>query len=624
MPLLDQIKSPADLAGLAPADLPQLAEELRADILEVVGRNGGHLASNLGVVELTIALLRVFNPADDRIIWDVSHQTYAWKLLTGRRAAFRTLRQYQGLSGFQKRYESGCDPFGGGHAGTSLSAAIGMAVARDREKTPHHVIAVIGDASLSNGIAMEALNQIVVSTPRLIVILNDNRMSIGKNVGSLSRKLANMLADPEYNRVKRALEARAHKAGLTRLRSIYYRIEQSIKSLFLGNAFFEGLGIRYVGPVDGHDFDALQKALTVARNSDRPLVLHVVTKKGQGHAAAESHSEDWHAVAPFSPDTPAPSAQPTTGFSQALGHWLERLAETNPRIAAISAAMTSATGLTPFEKKFPQRFFDVGICESHGAVFAAGLAAAGWQPLFAVYSTFFQRAVDSMMHDICLQNLPVVIALDRAGVVGADGPTHHGLYDIAMLRAFPNLTLMQPRDELMLGRMLKTAFELKSPVVIRYPRDAIITAPLPDDCGNAIPPATAEIIEPAEPAGAKKTVWFWALGDRVGLARQTAALLRADGFSAGVVDARFIKPLDLALLREQAQPGVGFITWENAALAGGFGSALREALDEIQPAAHVLRVGWSDTFIPQGTTAQLLACDHQTPQEVAQKARAFF
>ncbi len=619
--LLSDLHSSSDLAGLSVTELRSVAAEVRREILSVVGANGGHLASNLGVVELTLALLRTFNPEDDRVIWDVSHQTYAWKILTGRRAAFPTLRKFEGLSGFQKRSESPCDPFGGGHAGTALSAALGMAAARDRLGEKRHVVAVIGDASLTNGLSLEALNNLSVTTPRLIIVLNDNRMSIGQNVGALSRKLAAMLASPRYNRWKRAIEARAHKIRLTPLRYTYYRIEQAIKSIFLKNAFFEELGIRYVGPIDGHNLTDLENALHVARDSDRPILLHVATEKGRGYARAEQNAEDWHAVPPFEvhPEGHKTLAS-TTGFSFALGHWLERFAETNDRIVALSAAMTAATGLAPFEKKFPQRFFDVGICESHGAVFAAGMATAGYHPVYAVYSTFFQRAVDSMMHDICLQNLPVIIALDRAGIVGADGPTHHGLFDIPMLRALPNLTFMQPRDELVLGRMIKTALSLNTPVVIRYPRGSVLPLPLPEDPGEAIPVGVAEVIETLAPSieasWRHAAVWLWALGDRVQSACQTAALLRNHGFSAGVVDARFIKPIDLALLREQAQPGTLFVTWENGALAGGFGSALREALDGLGLSNGVLRIAWPDEFIPQGTPAQLLEKFGQTPEAV--------
>ncbi|MCL1888014.1 MAG: 1-deoxy-D-xylulose-5-phosphate synthase [Kiritimatiellaeota bacterium] len=644
MPLTD-LHSASDIAALPPAGLKKLAGELRAEILSVVGANGGHLASNLGVVELTLALLRVFDPERDRVVWDVGHQAYAWKILTGRAAEFHTLRQFGGLSGFQKRGESPCDPFGGGHAGTAISAALGMAAARDRKGEKHHVVAVVGDAALANGISLEALNNLVVTTPRLVVVLNDNRMSIGQNVGALSRKLAAMLASPRYNRWKRAIETRAHKIHLTPLRRVYYRVEQAVKSFFLKNAFFEELGIRYVGPVDGHDLAALENALRVARDSDRPILLHVATEKGRGYARAEENAEEWHAVPPFEA---GPSGQPSfaaTGFSHALGHWLERLAADDANIVALSAAMTAATGLAPFAKKHPGRFFDVGICETHGAVFAAGLAASGLRPVYAVYSTFFQRAVDCMMHDICLQNLPVVVALDRAGVVGADGPTHHGLFDIPMLRGLPNLAIMQPRDELQLGRMLKTALALNAPAVIRYPRGGVSPLPLPGDPGEALPLGKAEVIEcpisnteyPTDEIKEKRgeaarhdlniddsvldiepSIWIWALGDCVSDARAAAALLRERGRAVGVVDARFIKPLDTELLRGHAQSGALLVTWENGALAGGFGSAVREALDALGcPGARVLRVGWPDEFIPQGTPAQLREKYGLTPEAVA-------
>ncbi len=601
MSRLEQITQAADVAALPAHELPALADEIRRRLVEVVSRTGGHLASNLGVVELTIALLRVFRPPADKIVWDVGHQSYPWKLLTGRAGRFHTLRQPEGLSGFTKRGESPCDAFGAGHAGTAISAAMGMAVARDRRGGGEAVVAVVGDASLGNGISLEALNALASVTRRLIVILNDNEMSIGGSVGALSSHLGRLLASPRYNRWKTAAERFGHALRLDRLRAPYHRTEQAVKSLFLKNALFEEFGLRYMGPVDGHDLRALCDALTVAKGYDRPIVVHVSTLKGRGFRPAEQNPEAWHGVGCFDPGSGAARAH-GRGYSQMMGERLCALARRDPSVAAVTAAMCAGTGLDGFAKEYPERFFDVGICEEHAVVFAAGMAAQGFRPFVALYSTFLQRAVDCVMHDVCLQRLPVAFCIDRAGVVGGDGPTHHGLFDIPMLRCLPEIVLMQPRDEAELGRMLETARRLDGPSAIRYPREA---PPPAAALGGNEPPeplavGEAEEIEPA--AGAGTCVWFWALGDCVPLACAAAALLRARGKSAGVVNARFIKPLDRARLERQAAAGALFATIENGALAGGFGSALAETVAACGvPAARVLRFGWPDRFVPQGT-----------------------
>ncbi|HQL51284.1 MAG TPA: 1-deoxy-D-xylulose-5-phosphate synthase, partial [Kiritimatiellia bacterium] len=453
---LQHIQSPSDLRTLPAEALPALAEELRTVILDTVSKTGGHLASNLGTVELTIALLRVFAPPGDKVVWDVGHQSYSWKLLTGRRDRFATLRQHGGLSGFPKPEESPYDAFVGGHAGTALSAALGMAVARDRDVGKGHVVAVVGDGSLTNGITLEALNSLDDANTKLIVILNDNEMSISENVGALSRRLGRMLADVRYNRIKAAAEAAGHRLHMTPLRRVYHRLEQAVKSLWLRNAFFEEFGIRYVGPIDGHDFNALENALCTARDDKRSVLIHIATQKGHGFKPAERSPCDWHGVGAFELEARRPP-EGRRGYSQVFGETLTALADGDPRVMAITAAMCGGTGLEPFAARHPARFFDVGICESHAVVFAAGLAASGYRPVFAVYSTFLQRAVDCVMHDVCLQRLPVLFCLDRAGVVGSDGPTHHGIYDIAMLRCLPHLTLMQPKDARELAAMMKTA-----------------------------------------------------------------------------------------------------------------------------------------------------------------------
>jgi 1-deoxy-D-xylulose-5-phosphate synthase len=615
MSILQTITGAGDVGKLPTHALPLLADEIRNRIIAVVSRNGGHLASNLGVVDLTVALLRVFNPPTDKIVWDVGHQTYAWKLLTGRGDRFDTLRQPAGLSGFQKRAESPCDAFGAGHAGTAISAAMGMAAARDRRGGRESVIAIVGDAALGNGISLEALNTLATVTRRLIVILNDNEMSIGGPVGAISSHLGRLLANPRYNRWKAAAEHVGHRLRMDALRGIYHRTEQAIKSLFLKNALFEEFGLRYMGPVDGHDLGALCDALTVARSYDRPILIHVSTLKGRGHRPAELNPEAWHGVGCFDPEGDEAAPAPR-GYSHVLGERLCTLAKRDPSVVAITAAMCGGTGLTGFAQQFPDRFFDVGICEEHAVVFAAGLAAEGMRPFVAIYSTFMQRAVDCVMHDVCLQGLPVVFCLDRAGVVGSDGPTHHGVFDIAMLRCLPNLVFMQPRDEAELTRMLETAVRHPGPVVIRYPRDPAGAA---DAASTAepLPVGVAEVVEPL--TGDGPPVWIWALGDFVALACGTAARLRERGVAAGVVNARFIKPIDRALLLQQAELGARFVTLENGSIAGGFGSALAEELDMLGVTnARVHRFGWPDRFIPQGTTAGLREQFGLTPEALAQ------
>jgi len=514
--LLNSIQSPDDVRSLTPEQLPLLADDVRRTILDTVSKNGGHLASNLGTVELTIALLRIFSPPADKVVWDVGHQSYAWKLLTGRREAFPTLRLYGGLSGFPKPEESACDAAVAGHAGTALSTALGMAVARDRRGGSGHVIAVIGDGSMTNGLSLEALNGLEDIGSKVIVILNDNEMSISENVGSLSRRLGRMLADVRYNRIKAAAEKAGHRLHMTPLRRIYHRLEQAVKSLWLQNAFFEEFGLRYVGPIDGHDFQALENALCTAKEDKRAVLIHVATQKGRGFRPSERAPGHWHGVGAFDLESAQPPERKPGGYSQVFGSTLCEMADSDPSVIGITAAMCDGTGLDVFAARHPDRFFDVGICEGHAVVFAAGLAASGFRPFVAIYSTFLQRAVDSVMHDVCIARLPVVFCVDRAGVVGSDGPTHHGVFDIPMLRCLPNLTIMQPKDTVELVAMLKLARMSEGPSVIRYPRDAgpVVVQPPAID---ALPFGRAEVVRPVG-AGEGRPVWIWALGDWVPLA----------------------------------------------------------------------------------------------------------
>lgn len=611
--VLDRVNLPPDLAGLTPEELTQLAADIRQEIITTVSRTGGHLAANLGAVELTIALLKVFQPPADKILFDVSHQAYTYKLLTGRKAVFGTLRQHGGMSGFLKRDESPYDAFGAGHSGTAVSAALGMAVARDRAGRQEHVVAVVGDGALGSGITFEALNNIATTTQRLIVVLNDNEMSISANVGATARYLGDLLANPRYNRWKGKIEeAVSRLSGRSKwLRRVYYRMEEALKSMFLHSVIFEEFGLRYIGPIDGHDIPRLVQALEIARQYDRPILLHVSTQKGRGYTYAEQRPETWHGTGCFDIDTGTPlSTSAVPSYSQVFGTTLELMAARDERLVAITAAMPAGTGLSAFAERFPERFFDVGICEEHAVVFAAGLATQGVRPVFAVYSTFAQRAVDCVIHDVCLQRLPVVFCLDRAGIVGDDGPTHHGVFDIPLLRAIPGIVLMQPRDGVELAHMLHSAVGWNRPVVIRYPRGA---------CGDFRMPDTLEALPLGEAERLREgwEVQVWALGDMVPAAMDVAARVAAAGYSVGVVNARFVAPLDRDLLATQAKRAKVVVTLENGVVAGGFGSAVREALDEAGYPGRMIRFGWPAEFVPHGSPPRLMEQYGLTPEAMA-------
>lgn len=609
---LDRVNKPEDLANLSVAELDQLAGEIRALIISTLSKTGGHLAANLGVIELTIALLRIFKPPTDKIVWDVSHQGYTYKILTGRKDRFGSLRQFGGLSGFLKREESEYDAFGAGHSGTAMSAALGMAVARDRRGSAEHVVAVLGDGSAGCGISFEGMNHVAATTKRLIVILNDNEMSIAKNVGAMARYMGGLLANPRYNRWKRSVESLASKLRMGLFRTVYYRMEEAIKSVFLRSVIFEEFGLRYIGPIDGHSLHALLDALEIARNSDRPILLHVSTEKGKGYSFAEEQPEKWHGAQQFDIISGEPLTPPgTPTYSSVFGSTLVRMAEQDKRIVAITAGMASGTGLSAFAGRYPDRFFDVGISEEHAVIFAAGMAAEGLRPVFAVYSTFLQRAVDCVIHDVCLQNLPVVLCLDRAGIVGDDGPTHHGVFDIALLRSIPGLVMMQPKDEAELADMLFTAFRLGRPVVIRYPRGRGPGAPVPVE-QRELPLGRADVVRPGT------TVQIWALGDMIPLATETADLLaKENGVNAGVINARFIRPLDEALLLQQAADTKLFVTLENGVIRGGFGAGVGEALHRQGFGGRVLNCGWPDEFVPHGSQETLMGQYGLTSRAIA-------
>ncbi|HZZ59514.1 MAG TPA: 1-deoxy-D-xylulose-5-phosphate synthase [Opitutaceae bacterium] len=604
-PLLPKIRGPQDVKALSAADLPRLADELRQEIIAVTAANGGHVGPNLGVVELTIALHRVFDSGTDRFVFDVAHQGYSHKLLTGRSGDFfRRLRQSGGTSGFLTRTESTHDAFGAGHAGTALSAALGMATARDLLGTSEHVVALCGDAAFTCGITMEALNNVVSSTKRLIVILNDNEWSIARNVGAIAHYLNRLSTSSTYNKVHHDLEK--FFLGLPRgdeVNRIWTKWKRETKDFFVSSSLFEKFGLRYLGPIDGHNIDELVKNLEFAKQADSPILLHVLTKKGHGLDAARRFPEKFHGVGAFDPVTgesrkPAPGTPPT--YQEAFGDAILRLARNDPRIIGITGAMPSGTGLSALAAELPNQFFDVGIAEEHAVLFAAGLATRGLRPVCAIYSTFLQRAYDQVIHDVALQNLPVTFCMDRAGLSPADGATHHGLFDLSYLRCVPNATIMQPKDEDELADMLYTSLQLPGPGFIRYPRGAALGTPVKLH-PTPLPIGHAQVLRDGS------NIMIWALGPMVQDALKLAARLTAEEHvSVGVVNARFVKPLDRSLLLSHAAVVPLLVTMEDHVLAGGFGSAVLEALQEANCPAAVERIGWPDKFVEHGSSVEIL------------------
>lgn len=601
--ILETINGPADLRRLDQQELTALAEELRRTIIDTVARTGGHLASSLGVVELTIALHRVFDSPRDKIIWDVGHQTYAHKLLTGRWREFGTLRQYGGLSGFPKRSESPHDAFETGHSSTSISAALGMAVARDMARGDWQVVAVIGDGSLTGGLAFEGLNQAGQLKSDLIVVVNDNSMSISRNVGALSDYLSRLRAAPRYYRLKADIKGALSgipKVGPSVARALE-RFKDSLRYLMVPGSIFEELGFTYLGPINGHNLPLLEEVLHNARQIKGPVLVHVATQKGRGYVHAEEDPCRFHGPGPFEVETGAlreRSSLPT--YSAVFGAALSEFAAADERVVAVTAAMAEGTGLVPFQAQFPRRTFDVGIAEEHAVTFAAGLAAAGLRPVVAIYSTFLQRGFDQVLHDVCLQNLPVTLAIDRAGIVGEDGQTHQGLYDFAYLRVMPNITVMAPADEHELREMLKFALALPGPAALRYPRGAVSgQPPLPGRTELAL--GRADVVRPGSDLA------IVAIGNMVRPALAAAETLAGDGISARVINARFVKPLDRATLIEAARETGRVLTVEEHVHPGGFGSAVLELLaaEGIWGAGgpRVRCLAVPDTVVPHGASA---------------------
>ncbi len=615
--ILDKVNYPSDLKILTITELETLAEEIRTLIIDVVSKNGGHLAPNLGVVELTIAMHRIFNTPKDKFIFDVGHQAYVHKILTGRKDVFPTLRKYKGLSGFPKREESEYDAFDTGHSSTSISAATGMAIARDLKGEDYNVVALIGDGSMTGGLAYEALNHAGDLKKPLIVILNDNEMSISKNVGAMSEYFYQLRSGETYNKFKNDLEnwLKGSEYGDDVLAAID-RVKMGVKTLVTPAAIFEHLGFKYFGPIQGHDMNALLEVLETAKHQATPVLVHVVTKKGKGYKPAEDNPDKFHGTSPFNIETGVKIVNPDAAitYTEVFSNTMLELAADNEKIIAITAAMPDGTGLKKFSEIYPNRFVDVGIAEQHAVTSAAGMATQDFKPFAAIYSTFLQRAYDSVLHDVCIQNLPVTFCIDRAGLVGDDGSTHHGVFDYSYLSGIPNMTVMAPKDENELRHMLKTASEFNGPISIRYPRGSGIGV----DCSEplqSLPIGKAEVLLEGE------ELVIWAIGSMVKTATKVAELLKQVGINAGVVNIRFAKPLDLELLENHAGKYSYMAVLEEGVANGGVGSNIIKELNNknLLNKVHVLPFAIEDQFVSQGDNALLLKDLELDAESIAKK-----
>jgi len=603
MRLLDKLELPVDLSKLSIKDLERLATEIRQEIINTVARTGGHLAPSLGVVELTLALHTSFKSPVDKIIWDVGHQSYGHKILTGRLPAFHSLRQRGGISGFPKRTESPHDPFDTGHSSTSISAALGMALARDLKGEKYHVIAVIGDGALTGGMALEALNHAGHLKTNLMVVLNDNEMSISPNVGALSGYLSRLRTDPRYSRGKEEIENILRKLPAIgpRMVRIAEKIKDTVKYLVVPGMIFEELGFTYLGPIDGHNLQIMCSVFNYAKTTSGPVLIHVITQKGKGYSHAEKSPDTFHGVGPFDPATGRIHKSPTPlSYTEVFGETIVNLAGMDNRIVTITAAMSSGTGLNAFAAKFPKRFFDVGIAEQHAVTLAAGMAATGLRPVVVIYSTFLQRAYDQITHDVCMQNLPVVFCLDRAGLVGEDGETHHGVFDLAYLRSLPGMNIMAPKDENELQHMLFTACSQPLPVAIRYPRGAGEGVKM-DAQPSRLPWGKGEVLREG------KNLVILAVGPLVYKGLEAAELLAATrGVDVAVINMRFVKPLDNDLILRYARRAKGLLTVEDGTITGGMGSAVLELLARARVThLRVVNMGVPDRFIAHGKISEL-------------------
>ena len=600
--ILSTIKSPADLKTLSLEQLAQLAEEIRERLIRGVAKTGGHIGPNLGVVELTIAMHYVFDTPQDHFIFDVSHQAYVHKLLTGREHLFETIRQPEGLNGFMLRTESPHDSFGAGHAGTALSAALGMAVARDMSGGSEHVVALAGDAAFTNGISFEALNNVAAQTKRLIIVLNDNEWSIDKNVGAIAEYFHKIVMNSTYNSLHDKAARLVERFGGKAARHVARKAEEAAKGLVGRGMLFEEFGISYYGPIDGHNLQMLIETFKFLKGLDKPVVLHAITQKGRGFQPAIEGQKKFHGLGPYHPETGETKTAGQKTYSEVFAETLVKLADGNDKVVAITAAMPNGTALDLFRPAHPTRYFDVGIAEEHAVIFAAGMATKGYRPFCAIYSTFLQRAFDPIVHDVALQNLPVVFCMDRGGLSGDDGPTHHGLFDISYLRGVPNLIHMVPKDEDELADMMLTALEHNGPSAIRYPRGTG-----PGNAGEDAQPVALEIgraeVLRGSPVGAE--VAIFAIGAMLPEAERLRGMLETEGFSAAVVNGRFAKPVDRGCLESFGLECGLVVTMEDHVLAGGFGSAVLETLSELEIDVPVVRVGWPDQFIEHGRVEAL-------------------
>ncbi len=616
--ILDTIDSPADLKKLSQDGLVELADEIRGEICSVVSKTGGHLAPSLGVVELSIALHYIFDCPKDKIVWDVGHQSYTHKILTGRRERFHTLRTEGGISGFPKITESDSDAFGAGHAGTAISAALGIAAARDIKGSDERVVAVVGDGVMTCGLSFEGLNNVSDAHTDLLVILNDNKMSISPNVGALSNYLTDVISNDRYNKLKKdiwSLTGIIPKVG-DQARKVINRVEKSLKTLIVPGIWFENLGFRYFGPVDGHNIPRLLQVLSQLKKIKGPLLLHVDTTKGKGYCFAEENATKFHGVNAFHlEDGSSVNQSARMSYSAVMGQALMKIAEKKKNICAITAAMTDSTGLKPFSQEYPDRFFDVGIAEGHAVTFAAGLARAGMKPFVAIYSSFLQRSYDNIIHDVALQKLPVVMCLDRAGVVGEDGPTHHGVFDLSFLRQIPDVVVMAPKDENELQDMMKLASEYdEGPVAVRYPRGSG-TATKIRKTFKKIELGKAETLREGD------DVVILGIGEMTPVCVSAAKQLEKENISATVVNMRFVRPLDTALLDDLAVKNIPIVTVEENAMPGGFGAAVAEYYSIKGTSAKVAIHGIPDQFIGQATRKRLLSMLGLDSEGVAQKVK---
>ena len=611
--MLENINSPKDLKKLSILEKQKLAEEIRKYILEIVSENGGHLASNLGVVELTLALHTVFDFEKDKIVWDVGHQTYVHKILTGRREALKTLRKLNGIAGFPKTNESKYDFFNTGHSSTSISAALGMARARDLKKENYSVLAVIGDGALTGGMALEALNDVGYSKTKMTIILNDNEMSISPNIGGLNMLLSKLRTKRMYTRTNVIMKKRINEIPVIGkpIVKIVQTIKRSIKQLIIPKMFFEDIGFTYLGPVDGHNIEELQSILTLSKQIDNPVLIHVLTKKGKGYKIAEKNPDKFHATGPFDIQTGNAKKAKGKDYSKVFGDKLIELAEKNDKIVAITASMKDGTGLTEFSKKFPERFFDIGIAEQHALGLAAGMAIDGMIPVVPIYSSFYQRGYDQVIHDIALQNLPVVMCVDRAGIVGADGETHQGTLDMAFFRLVPNVTILAPKDFRELEDMLAFAVDLKKPVVIRYPRGGEDKEPF--EKHEKIEEGKAEILKEGNDLS------IVTIGKMVAKGMKIAKKLQDKGINAEVINARFLKPLDEQTIKKSIEKTKKVITIEDGTIINGLGTAIKELImDNHMEDIEIKAYAYPDMFIQHGSVEELEKIYHLDVDDIVE------